>query len=340
MFLTHRTGVTNAKGPMPVMITGFISRKIAGFGFICACMVVFLHQYISVDASPLLTVRCYRVIRNVCGMAVPAFFVFSGFLLAGHMAETGWWRKECKKRLGTLLLPFLIWNAFDLFFHATLGTVSAALLSRQLSPISWSQVSALDSLCKIAGVYPLQFPQLSFLWFVRCLFVLVLASPVIGVVFRRWWTGVLSATLLVSFSLYLSHMISDADFENYFMICSWVQGVAFFGIGIWLRWNGGRLSRCVPCRPVTGIFLLSFGVLLVAIKGFYNLKVCDDLSALALLAGLWLCVRDLRVPKSITSLAFPVFLFQKTCITIQSIALMCLIKAVGVFMGGGVCQRL
>lgn len=184
--------------PKPVRMTECISHKIAGVGFVCACMVVFLHQYISVDASPILTIRCYRVIRNACGMAVPTFFVFSGFLLAGHMAERGWWRNECKKRLRTLLLPYLIWNAFDLTFHATLGTVSTVLLSKQLSPISWSQVSVVDSLCKIAGVHPLQFPQLSFLWFVRCLIMLVLASPALGVVFRRWRTGMLSAAKAVA----------------------------------------------------------------------------------------------------------------------------------------------
>ena len=39
--------------------------------------------------------------------AVPFFFIASGFFLAGHMCETDWWNRECKKRVRMLLVPCL-----------------------------------------------------------------------------------------------------------------------------------------------------------------------------------------------------------------------------------------
>ena len=46
---------------------------------------------------------------GVFGIAVPFFFICSGYFLARHMEECGWWRRECIKRARTLLAPYVFW---------------------------------------------------------------------------------------------------------------------------------------------------------------------------------------------------------------------------------------
>ena len=47
---------------------------------------------------------------GVFQVAVPFFFTCSGYFLAGHMNEKGWYGHECNKRVWSLLIPYLLWS--------------------------------------------------------------------------------------------------------------------------------------------------------------------------------------------------------------------------------------
>lgn len=85
-----------------------LSHKMSGFGFFCAILIVFIHVYYNIKPEDgVLWWTWICVAQGVSRIAVPFFFVASGFWLAGHVGEQGWWRREIVKRLSSLVLPFV-----------------------------------------------------------------------------------------------------------------------------------------------------------------------------------------------------------------------------------------
>ena len=104
-------------------------------------------------------------------IGVPWFFLASGFFLAGHMGENGWWRSEVLKRVRTLVVPFFFWT------FAAIAFLTLMDLAQGRHPFfaDWKAI------LKGIGFYPYSVvnPMASQLWYVRSLFLLVLASPLI-----------------------------------------------------------------------------------------------------------------------------------------------------------------
>lgn len=99
--------------------------RIAGLGFICACLVVFIHLPLgaaSVGGSLWWFKELF--VRGVCQIAVPFFFCVSGYFLGIRMDEPGWWWSAVRKRLRTLFVPYLICSA--LYLAMALSVVLAA----------------------------------------------------------------------------------------------------------------------------------------------------------------------------------------------------------------------
>jgi peptidoglycan/LPS O-acetylase OafA/YrhL len=86
-------------------------------------------------------------------IAVPAFFVMSGFFLSA--SAKGYWENH-KKRFWTLYIPFVLWNAFN---------VGVLLLSSHL--------------VRLGGM---QF------WYMQSIFIFLLLSPVVFALLKRRWT--------------------------------------------------------------------------------------------------------------------------------------------------------
>ncbi|NQT41244.1 MAG: acyltransferase [Planctomycetes bacterium] len=116
-------------------------------------------------------------------IAVPAFFVLSGFLFFHGLEPTGAeYLGKYRRRLGSLLLPYLLWSGAYLLAYGLLQTVpfTARYFSGDPQFIVWQfdtwQVAKHWLLVPI----PVQF------WFLRDLILLVVVSPLIGYFLRRW----------------------------------------------------------------------------------------------------------------------------------------------------------
>ena len=139
-------------------LTQSLSNKFANMSFVCAVLVVGQHvMRVHSWHSPSWFAFQF-VDLGIARIAVPYFFLASGYFLAGHVGEDGWHKRALVKRLFSLVMPFLVWNFAYLIClnHFTFASVVRAL-----------------------GLNPFMSPELGVTWYVRSLLLLVLISPVV-----------------------------------------------------------------------------------------------------------------------------------------------------------------
>ena len=150
-----------------------ISAKMANMSFICACMIVLFHATPAPQIGSSMWWICHLLGREgVCMIAVPWFFLASSFFLAGHMGESGgWWKREVAKRLRSLVIPFYVWMVVSILFGVAVWYLKVQMLHLQSRECPLSIPMSTFAL-KILGLHP--FVDIGVLWYVRCLFCLVL----------------------------------------------------------------------------------------------------------------------------------------------------------------------
>ena len=174
-----------------------ISAKIANGGIIAAAMVVGIHVCRAEHVGSFLWWWDQITHWGVFLIAVPYFFVCSGYFLCRHYVGVrdghgaggdsllGVWRGEMWKRVKSLLVPFLIWSAIGLCVFEVLPVRIAAnaLHGRDLLsnvPEGWRFWA--DAF----GTYPYKYPMVAPLWYVRALLIFTVISPFIFKLMKKW----------------------------------------------------------------------------------------------------------------------------------------------------------
>lgn len=160
-------------------------------------LVVTLHSRIWIDGlleSNTLSLASvlYELIPALTMLAVPTFFVISGYLFFRNFPTAGKFPyatfvQKLKSRIFTLLIPYLFWNSFTIFVKAT----QYKLQHRDyLQFLSWDSYFAEQ---------PIDFP----LWYVRALMILCVLSPAIYLLLKTSIsrTVVMATLLLTSLTL-------------------------------------------------------------------------------------------------------------------------------------------
>ena len=319
----------------PLQIDSRISCKLANMALVCALFVVALHSpgvrgFLGIDllADGLLLI------------AVPYFFVASGFLLAGHMNSSvggGWLLPELRKRMQTLLIPYFLWNlswmAFmflwtflmnvyhgnDLLLNLDNVLIDGVLMRshsgpRPLECLPRDVVSAV-------GLDPFRLPFVQQLWYVRALLVLIVVSPLLkrlanikGLVFLwlaymflRPWGGPSNVG-----GYPLANLFHNVYLNSFFRICLSAEGLFYFTCGIYLRFHPKSLTQrgFLAC--------LGVGIALLCIYGY-----CDSRSIVRgvkylrmfalpfLLVAIWYATPSGSWPKWLVAQAFPIFLCHR-----------------------------
>ena len=140
------------------------SAKISFFSFLGTICVCLLHIPWPMDSEP--KRLFWGVVLSVCPTALAFFFAFSGYFLARHGQEPGWWRKAVGKRVFSLVVPYFIWLLAFLCFFTTFAHPDASFFHYEDIP-------------SILGFVPWNPPRLVPYWFMRSLFVFVLVSPLV-----------------------------------------------------------------------------------------------------------------------------------------------------------------
>ncbi len=145
-----------------MQITDKSSRKISFFSFWCATLVMLQHCSCFYDCTKGVG-AFYRILVRfgVCDIAVPFFFVVSGFFLMKHYDGTfKWWRKTVTQRLVTLGVPYLLWCAIG-------------------GAIVWYSWGAKDfNAFKFFGITAVT-PFYGTLWYIKYLLIMVIVSPIL-----------------------------------------------------------------------------------------------------------------------------------------------------------------
>lgn len=271
-----------------------VSNKLAKMSFLCALMVVVLHVCAGPDwIGKALAIK---------GIAVQFFFLAAGYLFAGHMGEEGWYGRQVKSRVKSLLVPYVIWNVAYAFFMVGLSEAARHF------GVSWGFATSWDGLCwqnvGILGLNPLGFPSLGLLWFVRCLIVFAVVSPIFLLWTKRrgWILAVLFACVQLAYVILFPEP-TEGPWQPNWLGNAWLRAVTYFGAGVWLRFNarGG-----FHIRRAEAVLVLALGWALLAVDN----KVCGWIGTPIAMVGLWYSLSGEAWNKSLTSCAFPIYLLH------------------------------
>jgi len=269
-------------------VDGALSRKIANLGFLAALLVVFIHlTHVPQDVGSTGWAAWCFVRHTLAGTAVPFFFVVSGFFLARHTGEKGWWRTAVTRRTRTLLVPFLIWCLVPFLLFTFLWPASLPGGECGRCELKASSIAA------AFGLHLYTLPEANrALWYVRGLFFLVLVSPLVAILVDRLkgWA------LLVVFAIYWTLNPGVYDSPNFWLSGRWqvfwkyvfpVEGLFYFTVGFFLQRRPLRLSRGAGIR--LGVFgaLLGLGPVVVKACGADDCGYLASASIPFTLACLW-----------------------------------------------------
>ena len=237
-------------------------------------------------------------------IAVPFFFMCSGFLFAGHIGEDSWWFREVRKRISSLLVPYVLWCIIYLILIAVLGD---NIGKSSETEFSIRQALTVESLGSAFGLSPFRYPAMGPLWYIRALLLYILVSPFF--VFCIVKSGALTLSCLYLICMVKGY-VCNKEMGMFFTYCFNLWGLFYFCLGIYGRLYNVRL----PIR--WGSFSLAIGVALVCLRGFFqrnNIHLDIPQNGVVipmLLFGVWSMIPSVEIPKFILSTTFPIFLIH------------------------------
>lgn len=165
------------------------SRVISFLRFPLIVAVIFIHCNLLVrnpelETMPVFFFLVYITMKLVC-IAVPLFFFISGFLFfKGGNFNFALYQRKLKNRVHTILIPYLLWNVIYFVILGIMQQIkpdTLVILHKHVTDFRWqdylwifwdiSQITGLadDQKSCLVGAF----------WFLQCLFVLFLVSPLI-----------------------------------------------------------------------------------------------------------------------------------------------------------------
>lgn len=285
-------------------ISDELSNKIANMGFVCACLVVCYH-------APTNGMFITTWIKGVLGkIAVPVFFVISGFLLGVHVNEDGWYRDAIRKRVRTLVIPFFALNI--LWFPIKYGIHFIAVRWFGASDASNSMNLTLYNFFYYTGILPWGDNVVVGLWYVKALFILVCISPLLVFLTRRRFVLLLVGwlSLLALWCLQMGYEWPTKFLERKMHYELGAMNFLYFSIGLFIsQCRRIRLPWLVWC--VTGVVAVL--IWRFQIQSWQNLywRTAAQFAVIVIVAlALWSVMPSAAWPKVMVKNSFPVFVLH------------------------------
>lgn len=273
-------------------------------------IVVLNHIYISglklgagVDAF---VVGSYTLSKIVGNMAVPCFFFISGYLFFRNVESLSvkLYCDKLRRRVRTLLQPYLLWNILILALYAIGQMAFLSLFSGANTKIADYSVAewAQAFWCVEGTQSPINPP----LWYIRDLMVMVVLSPILYCLMKNRVVG----------ALFLCVMLALAMVDVVPLVWLQPRYILLFGLGAWgalhglpqLRFRGWvALLAALACGAGVVGFFMTKGAVQYAI---FQATILVGASLLLYTSRYLAVVRGWRVPKLLNRSYFFIYLFH------------------------------
>ena len=271
------------------------NARIKNVSIVCAVLVVCIHLPVP-ESHNGVSYSCWSGIQSVASVAVPFFFLFSGYFLSAHFDEGGWWWREFKKRIHTILVPSIIWSCFVLINLECTRLFQSALLGVQadynMDALKWF---GLD-LTSMPGAFPL--------WFLRNLILLVVTSAFIKRYIDSFrWLGVLALYIL-----YLCYLIKGS--RSMFLDYGYsLVGLLYFSAGVACR--RARTLTIGNVVETASMFISLIFLVSAWVLGFEEVRgVWLHISIPFMMIALWRCISGREWNRALVSFAFPIYVMH------------------------------
>ena len=244
-------------------------------------------------------------------IAVPLFFLFSGYLFFLSFNRNSDFIIKIKKRFETLVIPYFFWVFFGAFFYFLLQSFpqSASFFTKKLI-----RNFDFSDWLEIIFINPIPYQ----LWFLRDLIVLTILSPMIYFLVKKMGAIFL---IVVSFFWFLNQ-------DNYFFTS---ESILFFSTGIYIVLQKRELTLKKANNTLTFLFLTGW-ILFLILKTtleFYNGSSIYSILSLkiAILFGIlafwtlydllfWKNTQKLKGFNNVFDFSFFIYLFHEPVLTI------------------------
>lgn len=277
------------------MISKKLSLRISSMSFICACLVVFVHVPQNRAVAGLYSWLLFMLPQNLCEIAVPYFFIVSGFLVAHKYVECGEFKTLLVKRVRTLLVPYILLNLVWLLY----GVAVNRLLSHEAH-----NLSSINTYIEAIGLNLNLCPQIMVLWYVRALLIMLPFVPLC--------VNFLSArhSALVMISLFLVYGIVECHLDllpcsrGYWLFGISLKGIAYFLLGIYLRTSKIQIDGKTTQTPWSGALALVTGLLVMQISSLRFIGI------LLSVVGSWILTNRIQIPQVLCRNAFCLYVLH------------------------------
>ncbi|MBE5737082.1 MAG: acyltransferase [Clostridiales bacterium] len=200
---------------------------------ICALFVVLIHSY-NVDISERNSVGAFIIsffLHGLCTAAVPTFFFVSGWLFYINADSIHVVIRKMKKRVFTVLLPFVAWSLIYYLFYL-LGDFFIPQLN---TDVDFSFLGVLRGIFFYEYVFPMWY------MFQLCLFIII--APIVFYILKNKFISsiVLLSTILIGMFICSSVDITVAGLERSIFQFNFF---AYYFCGCWLSQLSNVTRKC------------------------------------------------------------------------------------------------
>lgn len=242
----------------------YISNKIKNISFVLTILVVFLHAYNLSENASIYSINSFIqnfISYGICTIAVPMFFMISGYLFFYNINPTlNEWIKKYKKRFKSLVIPFVVWCISWMLILYIVQLTS-------LGQLFFSNMIVNDFSIKQLFDYTFKYPIPFQLWYISDLIKLVIISPIIYYVVK--FIGKVYAPIII-----VSWIVNLIKFP-----------LVFFSLGCYLAINYPKLDFKINSKfvkviivafltSVTGsVFIMNKEILLCLVRALGILSI-------------------------------------------------------------------
>ncbi len=241
-----------------------VSNKITAFNFFFTICILIYHSnslngynIVFNDINDENSLNLFLSFSNHLGfIAMSSFLIISAFLFYYNISNSKQAIQKMKRRLQTLLIPYLFWSIVVIIFNT--------IMNHRVP------FSSLKSFINIMFFAPIN----GSLWYMFALLILMLPSPLIVNLKNRKKLSTLC--LLISFFLLLKYQVPTIISENWWWYKDMVYYLPAYLIGIWLALNfsdkiiNEHYNKKI-CSFVSGFVLIC--IILLLIFAFKTIKL-------------------------------------------------------------------